>query len=106
MDDIEGGVHPSYLDKAFYHSSKALEFASNHFMDFFFRGCELRQTSEGHADVANYEELRFVDEGCAHRPGPQKGAGFTSGRGRDGAAPELGRRAGIDHLTTSLRPCL
>ena len=52
VDDIEGGVHPSYLDKAFYHSSKALEFATNHFKDFIFRGREVKQTQDGHVDVA------------------------------------------------------
>eukprot|EP00439_Symbiodinium_sp_Y106_P022669 s217_g2.t2 len=52
VDDIEGGVHPKYLDKAFYHSSRALEFATNHYKDFIFRGREVKQTPEGHIDVS------------------------------------------------------
>ena len=51
VDDIEGGVHKDYMDKAFYHSAKALDFATNHFKDFVFRGREIRQGPEGHIDV-------------------------------------------------------
>ncbi|CAE7715141.1 RE1 [Symbiodinium necroappetens] len=51
VDDIEGGVHKGYLDKAFYNSSRALDFATNHFKDFVFRGHEIRQGGEGHIDV-------------------------------------------------------
>ena len=52
VDDIEGGVQASYMDKAFYNSAKALEFATNHFKDFIFRGREVRQTEEGHVDIS------------------------------------------------------
>ena len=52
VDDIEGGVHPKYLDNAFYHPSRALEFATNHFKDFIFRGREVKQTPDGHIDIS------------------------------------------------------
>ena len=52
VDDIEGGVQASYMDKAFYNSAKALEFATNHFKDFIFRGREIKQTDGGHVDIS------------------------------------------------------
>ena len=52
VDDIEGGVHPSCLESAFKKSSKALEFATNHYRDFIFRGREIKQTPDGHIDVS------------------------------------------------------
>ena len=52
VDDIEGGVHPTYLDKAFYHSAQALDFATNHFKDFVFRGREVKQGDGGNIDVS------------------------------------------------------
>ena len=52
VDDIEGGLHPSYLQKAFQKSSQALEFATDLLKDFIFRGREIRQTEQGHIDVS------------------------------------------------------
>ena len=51
VDDIEGGVHPDFADKAFQRSSKALEFAKNHYREFVFRGREIKQHTDGHIDV-------------------------------------------------------
>jgi len=51
VDDIEGGLHESVLDQAFQRSSQALEFATNHFRDFIFRGREIKQSDKGHIDV-------------------------------------------------------
>lgn len=48
VDDLEGGVHKGFQEQAFKKSSKALEFATNHFKEFIFRGREMKQTSEGH----------------------------------------------------------
>ena len=52
VDDLEGGVKEEFLDGAFAKSSKALEFATNHFRDFIFRGREVRQHDHGHIDVS------------------------------------------------------
>ena len=52
VDDVEGGVHPDYMQKAFERSSKALEFATNHFKEFVFRGREIKQQEQGHIDVS------------------------------------------------------
>eukprot|EP00435_Cladocopium_sp_Y103_P025818 s3297_g6.t1 len=52
VDDLEGGVHPDFQDRAFQRSGKALEFATNHCKEFIFRGREMKQTSEGHIDVS------------------------------------------------------
>ena len=51
VDDVEGGVDPEFLDVAFKKSGKALEYATNHFKEFIFRGRELKQQPEGHIDV-------------------------------------------------------
>ena len=37
---------------AFYHSAKALEFATNHIKDLIFRGKKIRQHEEGHIDMS------------------------------------------------------
>ena len=37
--------------RAFQRSSQALEFATNHFRDFIFRGREIKQSDKGHIDV-------------------------------------------------------
>ena len=52
VDDLEGGVSPDLQQSAFERSSQALEFATNHFGSFIFRGREIRQTTEGHIDVS------------------------------------------------------
>eukprot|EP00435_Cladocopium_sp_Y103_P033942 s1186_g8.t1 len=52
VDDLEGGVSPDLQQSAFEKSSQALEFATNHFGSFIFRGREIRQTNEGHIDVS------------------------------------------------------
>lgn len=54
VDDIEGGLRPELLKKGigFEKSSKALEFATNHFKDFIFRGREVRQGDDGHIDIS------------------------------------------------------
>ena len=52
VDDLEGGVHKDFQEQAFKKSSKALEFATNHFREFIFRGREMKQTTEGHIDVS------------------------------------------------------
>jgi hypothetical protein len=52
VDDIEGGLHPSYLQKAFQKSSQALEFATDLLRDFTFRGREIRQVEQGHVEVS------------------------------------------------------
>ena len=52
VDDLEGGVHKDFQEQAFKKSSKALEFATNHFKEFIFRGREMKQTTEGHIDVS------------------------------------------------------
>ena len=52
VDDLEGGVHPKHLDSAFARSAKALEFATNHFRDFIFRGREVKQNEQHHIDVS------------------------------------------------------
>ena len=54
VDDIEGGVRQDCLDEdvAFARSSQALEFATNHYKEFIFRGREVKQTEEGHVDVS------------------------------------------------------
>lgn len=52
VHDIEGGVDPNYLDVAFRKSSRALEFATNHFKEFVFRGREIKQHESGHIDIA------------------------------------------------------
>eukprot|EP00438_Fugacium_kawagutii_P008061 Skav219569 [mRNA] locus=scaffold3203:12014:25029:+ [translate_table: standard] len=51
VDDLEGGVHPDFMDRAFQRSGKALEYATNHCKEFIFRGREMKQTAEGHVDV-------------------------------------------------------
>ena len=52
VDDLEGGVHKDFQEEAFRRSGKALEFATNHFKEFIFRGREMKQTAEGHIDVS------------------------------------------------------
>ena len=52
VDDLEGGVHSKYLTSAFARSAKALEFATNHFRDFIFRGREVNQSEQHHIDVS------------------------------------------------------
>ena len=52
VDDIEGGVQPGCLDTAFRKSASALEFATNHFKAFVFRGREAKQIKAGHIDVS------------------------------------------------------
>ena len=52
VDDVEGGIDPSYMDIAFARSSKALEYATNHFKEFVFRGREIKQHVDGHIDVS------------------------------------------------------
>ena len=52
VDDLEGGIQPDMLETAFSKSSQALEFATNHYRDFIFRGREIHQTPEGHVDVS------------------------------------------------------
>ena len=52
VDDIEGGLHPSYLQKAFQKSFQALEFATDLLRDFTFRGREIRQVEHGHVEVS------------------------------------------------------
>ncbi|CAJ1341757.1 unnamed protein product [Effrenium voratum] len=41
-----------FMDVAFARSSQALEFATNHYKEFIFRGREVKQTEEGHVDVS------------------------------------------------------
>lgn len=43
VDDVEGGVEPKWLQRAFEKSSQALEYATNHYKEFVFRGRELKQ---------------------------------------------------------------
>ena len=53
VDDIEGGVKAGMLTEAFQKSSLALEFATNHYRDFIFRGREVKQhQGSNHIDVA------------------------------------------------------
>ena len=52
VDDVEGGVEPRWMQRAFEKSSQALGYATNHFKEFVFRGRELKQHSDGHIDVA------------------------------------------------------
>ena len=52
VDDIEGGLSDSVLNKAFQRSSQALEFATNHVKDFIFRGREVKQNAQHHVDVS------------------------------------------------------
>lgn len=52
VDDVEGGVRPDYVEKAFAKSSRALEYAANHFKEFVFRGREIKQRDAGHIDVS------------------------------------------------------
>ena len=52
VDDLEGGVEASYMEKAFYHSARALEFATNHVHDFISRGREVKQIQSGHVEVS------------------------------------------------------
>ena len=51
VDDLEGGINPDYLEAAFKKSSVALEFATNHYKDFIFRGREMKQHESGNIDV-------------------------------------------------------
>ena len=51
VDDLEGGINPDYLEAAFKKSSAALEFATNHYKDFIFRGREMKQHESGNIDV-------------------------------------------------------
>ena len=52
VDDLEGGVRQDHVPLAFQKSSKALEFATNHFKEFVFRGREVKQHETGHIDVS------------------------------------------------------
>ena len=61
VDDIEGGVEPGLEKELFANSSKALDFATNHRLNFTFRGRELSQQElkdehgqvfGGHIDVS------------------------------------------------------
>lgn len=52
VDDIEGGLHPNYLQKAFQKSSQALEFATDSLRSFIFRGREIHQGDQGHVEVS------------------------------------------------------
>ena len=52
VDDIEGGIHHSIMDKAFAKSMLALEFATNHVREFICRGREIKQHENGNIDVA------------------------------------------------------
>ena len=51
VDDLEGGINPDFLERAFKKSAAALEFATNHYRDFIFRGREMKQHDNGHIDV-------------------------------------------------------
>ena len=52
VDDLEGGVRQDHVPLAFQKSSKALEFATNNFKEFVFRGREVKQHETGHIDVS------------------------------------------------------
>ena len=52
VDDVEGGIAPDCLEVAFKKSGRALEYATNHFKEFIFRGRELKQHDDGHIDVS------------------------------------------------------
>ena len=69
VDDVEGGVHPDSIESACQHSSKALEFATNHFREFVFRGREIKQHKENHIDVSmrNYSLSTRSIKVDAHR---------------------------------------
>ena len=51
VDDIQAGVDVQYMEKAFAKSSLALEFATNHYDSYTFRGREIKQVPGGHIDV-------------------------------------------------------
>lgn len=91
VDDIEGGVHKDYMDKAFYHSAKALDFATNHYKDFVFRGREIRQREDGHIDVTMKNYIRVVYEENQHHLTEAQGARGQPHPGRAGGLPELSR---------------
>ena len=52
VDDLEGGLHHTVLDSAFSKTQKVLEFSTNHFKSFIFRGREIQQTAQNHVDVS------------------------------------------------------
>ena len=52
VDDLEGGVNEKVINSAFERSARALEFATNHYKDFIFRGREVRQNEQNHIDVS------------------------------------------------------
>ena len=52
VDDLEGGVNEKVINSAFERSARALEFATNHYKDFIFRGREVRQNEHNHIDVS------------------------------------------------------
>ena len=53
VDDLEGGLRQECLDQGigFEKSGQRLEFATNHYREFIFRGREVQQTADGHIDV-------------------------------------------------------
>jgi len=56
VDDIQAGVGAEFMEEAFQKSSTALEFATNNYHSYTFRGREIRQVPGGHIDVtmSNY----------------------------------------------------
>ena len=60
VDDIQAGVDAAYLESAFQKSSLALEFATNHFDSYTFRGREIKQVAGGHIDVTMSNYVRSM----------------------------------------------
>ena len=52
VDDLEGGLHHTVLESAFSKTQQVLEFSTNHFKSFIFRGREIQQTAQNHVDVS------------------------------------------------------
>ena len=93
VDDLEGGVHSKYLTSAFARSAKALEFATNHFRDFIFRGREVKQNEQHHIDVSmrNYAlSLKTVTIPTARRQQLEDELTPEEQERLQGAAGELG----------------
>ena len=60
VDDIQAGIDAQYMEQAFQRSSLALEFATNHFDSYTFRGREVRQVAGNHIDVTMNNYVRSM----------------------------------------------
>lgn len=60
VDDIQAGIDSQYMEGAFAKSSMALEFATNHYDSYTFRGREIKMTAGGHIDVTMNNYVRSM----------------------------------------------